>query len=229
MNTEFNGLSAWTVQAHIKNLIEMEEQRIREDNAAHPKGRQLELDESQAYLTALRFMRSAQLLLLPCLGEPPAVSHTDIGQAVWELVKERKLDPRELEKYHEEVDLFRHRVWYRQKETVAARYLEDCETTTFTMTVEMDRQAECQCHGTELRLVGDFDSWTEDILSASFMFKESVDSQEHFYNPPEWKRIDWRATDYRVDNPDVLLDGAFDCLTKQLMTYLYENDTREEV
>ena len=217
MSTKFNGVSVWTIKAHIENLIEMEEQRIREDNAAHPKGRQLELDESQAYLTALRFVRSVTI----------AVSDETM-QSVWDLVKERKLDPRELEKYHEEVDLFRHRVWYRQKETVAARYLEDCETTTFTMTVEMDRQAECQCHGTELRLVGDFDSWTEDILSASFMFKESVDSQEHFYNPPKWKRIDWRATDYRVDNPDVLLDGAIDGLMKHFMTDLCRSDEKKE-
>ena len=58
MGTKFNGVSVWAIKAHIENLIEMEEQRIREDNAAHPQGRQLELDESQAYLTALRFVES---------------------------------------------------------------------------------------------------------------------------------------------------------------------------
>jgi hypothetical protein len=38
MSTKFNGLSWRAMKAHIENLIEMEEQRIREDNEAHPLG-----------------------------------------------------------------------------------------------------------------------------------------------------------------------------------------------
>jgi hypothetical protein len=226
MNTEFNGLSTWTVQAHIKNLIEMEEQRIREDNAAHPKGRKLELDESQAYLTAMKFVGSAQLLLLPYLGEPPAVSHADIGQAVWELVKEKRLKQYDL-KHGRETDLSRHRVFYRQKETNSARYLDECESTGFTMTVEMDRRAECECCGTDLKLLGNFD-YRGEIMTAGIVYK-AYREDEYYYSPPEWQGIDWRTTDYRVKNPDVLLEGAINDLMKQLMTYLYKNDTREEV
>jgi len=217
MSIEFNGLSAWTIQAHMKNLIEMEEQRIREDNEANPKGRQLELDETQEYLTALKFMRSVVW----------ANMEEHVGKAVWDLVKERKFDPRELEKYHEEVDLFRHRVFYRQKETNSARHLDECESTGFTMTVEMDRRAECQCHGTDLKLLGNFD-YRGEILSAGIVYKEYRDGPEDFYNPPEWRGIDWRTTDYRMKNPDVLLDGAINGLMKQLMAYLYKSDFKKE-
>ena len=216
MSIDFNGLSASTVTAHVRDLIEIEMQRIREDNEANPKGRQLELDESQAYLTALRFVESMAI----------AVSDETM-QAVWNVVKERKFDPRELEKYHEEVDLFRHRVFYRQKETNSARHLDECESTGFTMTVEMDRRAECQCHGTDLKLLGNFD-YRGEILSAGIVYKEYRDGPEDFYNPPEWRGIDWRTTDYRMKNPDVLLDGAINGLMKQLMAYLYKSDFKKE-
>ena len=216
MSTKFNGLDVWAIKTHIENLIEMEAQRIREDNAAHPKGRQLELDESRAYLTALRFMRSVAI----------AVSDETM-QSVWDLVKEKRLSQYNL-KHGRETDLFRHRVWYRQKETNSARYLDECESTGFTMTVEMDRRAECECCGTDLKLLGNFD-YRGEIITAGIVYKKYRDGPEDFYNPPEWQGIDWRTTDYRVENPNVLLEGAINDLMKQLMTDLYKNDTREEV
>ena len=214
MSIDFNGLSAWTIKVHIENLIEMEEQRIREDNETHPKGRQLELDESQAYLTALRFVRS---VVWACTEE-------DVGKAIWDLVKERKLDPGS----YDELNLYRHRVFYRQKETETARDLGSCKSKGFTMVVEMDRWAECGCCGTDLKLLGNFD-YRGEIITAGIVYKKYRDGPEDFYNPPEWQGIDWRTTDYRVKNPDVLLDEAINSLTKQLMADLYKNDTREEV
>ena len=65
-------------------------------------------------------------------------------------------------------------------------------------------------------------------MTSGIVFKASRE-YEYYYSPPEWQGIDWRTTDYRVKNPDVLLEGAINDLMKQLMTYLYENDTREEV
>ena len=126
-----------------------------------------------------------------------------------------------------ETDLSRHRVFYRQKETNSARYLDECESTGFTMTVEMDRRAECECCGTDLKLLGNFD-YRGEIMTARIVYK-AYREDEYYYSPPEWQGIDWRTTDYRVKNPDVLLEGAINDLMKQLMTYLYENDTREEV
>ena len=210
MGTKFNGVSVWAIKAHIENLIEMEEQRIREHKYWKP-------DETQAYLTALRFMESVAI----------AVSDGTM-HSVWDLVEERKLDPRELEKYHEEVDLFQHRVFYRQKETNSARYLDECESTGFTMTVEIDRRAECQCHGTDLKLLGNFD-YRGEIITAGIVYKKYRDGPEDFYNPPEWQGIDCRTTDYRMDKPNVLLEGAINGLMKQLMTYLYKSDEKEEV
>ena len=218
MSIKFNGVSVWAIKAHIENLIEMEEQRIREDNAAHPKGRQLELDESQAYLTALRFVESMAT----------AVSVSGSYLLLWDVVKERQLKQYDLEKYHEEVDLFRHRVFYRQKETNSARYLDECESTGFTMTVEMDRRAECECCGTDLKLLGNFD-YRGEIMTAGIVYKEYRDGPDDFYNPPEWQGIDWRTTDYRMDKPNVLLEGAINDLMKQLMTDLYRSDEKEEV
>ena len=183
----------------------MEEQRIREHKYWKP-------DESQAYLTALRFVRSMAI----------AVSDGTLHN-VWDLVEERKLDPSS----YDEFDLFRHRVFYRQKETNSARYLDECESTGFTMTVEMDRRAECQCHGTDLKLLGNFDSRGE-IMTAGIVYKEYRDGPDDFYNPPEWQGIDWRTTDYRADKPNVLLDEAINGLTKQLMTYLYKSDFKKE-
>jgi hypothetical protein len=209
---KINGITVWDIKGHIENLIEMEEQRIREDNAAHPKGRQLELDESQAYLTALRFVRSMAI----------AVSDETM-QAVWNVVKERRLKQYDLE-HGRRTHLYRDRIFYRHKESAMARHLEDCTMSEgFVMDVYIDRRAECQCCGTDLKLVGSFDPWGE-ILSAGISFKEFHDSQEHHYNPPEWKHIDWRTTDYRMKNPDVLLDGAIDGLIKQFMTDLYKSD-----
>ena len=212
MSTKFNGVSVWTIKAHIENLIEMEEQRIREDNEAHPKGRQLELDESQAYLTALRFVRSMAI----------AVSDETM-QAVWNVVKERQLKQYDLERGRR-THLYRDRIFYRHKESAMARHLENCTMAEgFVMDVYIDRRAECQCCGTDLKLVGSFDPWGE-ILSAGISFKEFRDGPEDFYNPPEWQNMDWRATDYRMKNPDVLLDGAIDGLMKQFMTDLSRSD-----
>jgi len=210
---KINGVTLWDIKGHIENLIEMEEQRIREDNEAHPKGRQLKLDESQAYLTALRFVRSTAI----------AVSDGTL-HSVWDLVEERKLDPSSYDKF----DLFQHRVFYRQKETNSARYLDECGSTGFTMTVEMDRRPECQCHGTDLKLLGNFDSRGE-IMTAGIVYKKYADGPDDFYNSPEWQGIDWRTTDYRMDKPNDLLEGAINGLMKQLMTYLYESDEKEEV
>ena len=203
---KFNGVTVWDIKSHIENLIKMEEQRIREHKYWKP-------DESQAYLTALRFMRSMAI----------AVSDGTL-HSVWDLVEERKLDPSSYDKF----DLFQHRVFYRQKETNSARYLDECGSTGFTMTVEMDRRAECQCCGTDLKLLGNFDSRGE-IMTAGIVYKEYRDGPDDFYNPPEWQGIDWRTTDYRVDKPNVLLDGAINGLMKQLMAYLYKSDEKEEV
>ena len=215
MSIDFNGLSASTVTAHVRDLIEIEMQRIREDNEAHPKGRQLELDETQAYLTALRVVESMAL----------AVSDGTL-HSVWDLVEEKRLNQYNLE-HGRETDLFRHRVWYRQKETNSARYLDECESTGFTMTVEMDRRAECQCHGTDLKLFGNFD-YRGEIMTAGIVYKEYRDGPDDFYNPPEWQGIDCRTTDYRMDKPNVLLEGAINGLMKQLMTYLYKSDFKKE-
>jgi hypothetical protein len=213
MSIDFNGLSVWTIKAHMKNLIEMEEQRIREDNEAHPKGRQLELDESQAYLTALRFVESMAT----------AVSVSGSYLLLWDVVKERRLKQYDLE-HGRRTHLYRDRIFYRHKESAMARRLEDCGMSEgFVMEIYLDRRAECQCCGTDLKLVGSFDQEGR-ALSAGISFKESHDSQEHHYNPPEWKHIDWRATDYRMKNPDVLLDGAIDGLMKHFMTDLYRSD-----
>ena len=84
------------------------------------------------------------------------------------------------------------------------------------------------CCGTDLKLLGNFD-YRGEIITAGIVYKEYRDGPADFYNPPEWQGIDWRTTDYRVENPNVLLEGAINDLMKQLMTYLYENDTREEV
>ena len=203
---KFNGVTVWDIKSHIENLIKMEEQRIREHKYWKP-------DESQAYLTALRFVRSMAI----------AVSDGTL-HSVWDLVEERKLDPSSYDKF----DLFQHRVFYRQKETNSARYLDECGSTGFTMTVEMDRRAECQCCGTDLKLLGNFDSRGE-IMTAGIVYKEYRDGPDDFYNPPEWQGIDWRTTDYRVDKPNVLLDGAINGLMKQLMAYLYKSDEKEEV
>lgn len=211
MSTKFNGVSVWTIKAHIENLIGMEEQRIREHNEAYPRGRQLELDESQAYLTALRFVESMAV----------AVSNETM-QALWDVMKERRLKQYDLER-GQRTHLYRDRIFYRHKESAMARHLEDCTMTEgFVMEVYMDRRAECQCCGTDLKLVGSFDPWGE-ILSAGISFREFRDD-EHHYSRPEWKQIDWRATDYRMKNPDVLLDGAIDGLMQQFMANLPRSD-----
>ena len=109
-----------------------------------------------------------------------------------------------------------------------ARHLEDCTMADgFFMDVYIDRRAECQCCGTDLKLTGSFDFHGE-ILSAGISFKDFHDSYEHHYSGPEWKHIDWRATDYRMKNPDDLLDGAIDGLMKHFMTDLYRSDDKKE-